>query len=310
MVDPKTAKLASKPQKVIWVFDYEFSNEKIEFFQLRGFLKKKLSLLREVPLQDIDAVESNLNQLTLTSKGVTEVFYGKQHLKSFDKLRDQIQERLNQRSELLEEQKKFELRKMELNALIDNALGYVDAIFDVLLQLHEKRINWPNIIQNFSKMHQNPLLSTQTIPPFTIDLSAFSQQITNQSPNKTAKEGYNVLTTIRTYFLSLKPEKETNNTHPDSIDLISLLHSYLILNDVFLGKIVGDKNSAIEISALEKSLNKLSEAMGSKLNIEEIKSDLADFDTSAKNAAKIEGVRATFKSQLINLAAKTQLNPS
>jgi hypothetical protein len=180
--------------------------------------------------------------------------------------------------------------------------------FDVLMLLHQKRANWPLINQRYASLPHNPTLATQSLPPLTLDLSGFSQAVTTQQPEAVSKEAYSLLKTIHTYFFNLKPEDEASDGHLDFHSSFVLIDSYFALNDVFLGKTVGDKDKKEE-AFIETSLKSLLDATGFKVNLEELNAAFALFDGETDRESAIEDTRWIFKEQLCQLTPKPPRKP-
>ena len=77
-----------------------------------------------------------------------------------------------------------------------------------------------------------------------------------------------------------------------------------MLNDLLLGKVVGDKENNEEISQLESVLQNLAAETNFKVNIDELKSTINKIDVDSKRESIIERSREIFKQQL-----KQQLKP-
>ena len=77
-------------RKLILVTEYQLSDNTIKFFDAKGLLKKRLVLIKEIPINEITCVESFGNELSITSNGVTNLFYMKYDSQSVTELREKI----------------------------------------------------------------------------------------------------------------------------------------------------------------------------------------------------------------------------
>jgi hypothetical protein len=71
-----------------------------------------------------------------------------------------------------------------------------------------------------------------------------------------------------------------------------------MLNDLLLGKVVGDKENKEEISQLESVLQNLAAETNFKVNIDELKSTINKIDVDSNRESVIERTREIFKEQL------------
>ena len=77
-------------RRIIVVTEYQFSDNAIKFFVMAGFLKNQLVLVKQIPIKEIKSVESFGNELSITSNGITEIFYMKFDSKTVTELREKI----------------------------------------------------------------------------------------------------------------------------------------------------------------------------------------------------------------------------
>ena len=88
------------------------------------------------------SVESSGNDLTVTWNGAVYCFVLRKKAESFVSLRDQIQGLLSTQTKSAADTEKASRRRSDLSAAINASVGVVDVMFDVLMGLHEKRVNW------------------------------------------------------------------------------------------------------------------------------------------------------------------------
>ena len=175
------------------------------------------------------------------------------------------------------------------------------------MSLHEKRVNWSLINQSCTGLPQSLSRKTETFPPLSLDFSRLNRATEIELPEEVAKESYALLRIIREYFCSLKPAID-NEIVVDNLDfdsLISLIDSYLALNDIFLGKTVGDNNNKEERDFLEGLLTVLSVETVFKVNIEELKVAIDSFDLENNRASAVNHSREIFKEKICQPVAKS-----
>ena len=142
------------------------------------------------------------------------------------------------------------------------------------------------------------------MPPLNMDFSKIASAIKTQIPKETSNEVYSILKATYGYFNDLSLDIESKENHPNFHDAKAVISAYLMLNDLLLGKVVGDKENNEEISQLESVLQNLAAETNFKVNIEELKSTINKIDVNSNKESVIERSREIFKQQL-----KQQLKP-
>jgi hypothetical protein len=140
----------------------------------------------------------------------------------------------------------------------------------------------------------------QTLPPLNLDFSKIASAVETQVPNEASKEAFNVLKATYEYFNSLNPDEDIKENPLNFHEAKTLILAYFLLNDLLLGKFVGDKENSREISELETALQNLAEA-NFKVDVEELKRSIDDISLEGDKQAIIEDSRAIFKEQLKQL---------
>jgi hypothetical protein len=292
------------PRRVFAVTSFELSNGVLEFYDLKGLLKKKSILVRKIPVKEIDFVETYWNEISITWNGISNIFIKKDSFESFSDLRNKIRALLEENQANLQKRQNANLKQTELIAFINGVTPVVDICFDVLMLLHSKRADWSKITQISVNMLQDLTLTGETLPPLSLDFSSFSYAIASKKPEVVSTEAYSLLWAIHDYFFGLKPDNNKADEHPNFRIEIALIDSYYTLNDIFLGKIVEDKDTEKENRFLEESLKGLAEATGFRVDAEELKVGFARFDVEDNKDSLVVNMRAIFKAQFSQLAAK------
>lgn len=303
-VQSEENKKSPDPKKIFAISSFELSNGFLQFYDLKGMIKKKSTLVMKIPVEEIDSIESFPNELSVTWNGVTNIFFKKNSSECFSDLRDKIRALLEENQVALQKRQNTDLRQSELLALFKGVVPVIDVCFDVLMLLHEKRPDWPKINQiSVNMLHDLPL-TWKTLPALSLDFSSFSHAAVTKKPEVVSTEAYSLLWAIHDYFFSLNHQDNAVDAHLDFRNAIVLVDSYFALNDVFLGEVVGDKDNKEEHLFLEESLKVLAEATSFKVDVEALEAGFARFGVEGKNGSAIVDTRAIFKAQLIQLAAK------
>ena len=293
-VQAATAPSSKATLKTVGEGQLSIAEDTIRFQTSKGRLKKRKNAVKEIAFADIEAVKRVGNQLSLTAKGVTDVF-----ILESPALLETISARANERLSLqkawLEEQ---EAQKKAARKAISVSLGIVDSLFDVLLGLQEKWVDWDSVEADFKCSRENTanLLKDQAV---TLDFSALEEAVQQQVPKETSKQTYNLLAALHEYFALLAVlDTLGEDTHPNYRDAKTALLAYYTLNDLILSLTVGDKDTQKETTALSTLLEKLPNADASKEKITELTELVNRLVKERGNEDSAEEARTAFRSFL------------
>ena len=289
-----------KKPKGLEVGKFEVSDNTAKFYAAKGLGKKQWIVVREIPVLEIEHIENLDNELSITWKGVTDSFFTKEKTDSFSKLVEQINGILEDQRKTAETNEKTALRKSELLRVINASIGIVDLSFDVLIGLQDKRINWQQLEAYSNGFGENLNFTGQTVPPLNLDFSKIASAVKTQVPNEASKEAFNVLKATYEYINGLNPDEDIKENPPNFQTAKTLILAYFLLNDLLLGKFVGDKENGIETGELETALQNLAEA-NFKVDVDGLKSNIDKINLEGDKQTLIEDARAIFKEQLKQL---------
>ena len=100
------------------------------------------------------------------------------------------------------------------------------------------------------------------------------------------------------YFSGLNPEDDFKENHPNFQDAKAAISAYFMLNDLFLGLVIGDKKNKEEISQLENVLLNLAVDTNFIVDIDELKNTVDELTFDSSREGIIESARGIFKKQL------------
>ncbi len=280
---------------------YEISDNILKFSVKKGLTKKRWVPLKEIPVYEIVGIESLGNELSVTWKGATDWFIIKKKGASFSGLPEQIQNLLDEHQKTLEATAKAAQRKTKLSELLNFSVGIVDSSFDMLMGLQVKPINWEKLDIYANSLKEKTGFKGQTLAPLTLDFSKVAEVVKSQVPEKASKEIFDVLKAVYVYFEELNLEEDVEQVHPNFKDAKTAILACFTLNDVWLGKIVGEKDSQKETLVLKDALQNLANHSVFKINFEALKASFDKTSPDAELEGDIEETRETFKTQLRNL---------
>ena len=284
--------------KGLAVTKFEFADNTVKFFVAKGIRKKRWVVVKEIPVCEITGIEHFGNELSVTWKGVTDSFFMKKNAESFGKLCDAVKGMLEEQRKTLVNSEKASLRRNDLTGVINASIGIVDLSFDILMGLQEKRVNWSHLEGYSSGLGEKLSFNGQTMAPLNLDFSKISLTIKKQAAKETSKEAYSILKLIYGYFNGLSLDDDLKETCPNFQNARGVILAYYTLNDMLLGRVVGEKDNKKESLSLETVLQSLANETNVKVNIEELKGSIDRMGVESDRESVIEDARSIFKEQL------------
>ena len=216
-------------------------------------------------------------------------------------MRDQILVLLDDQRKTLERNAKASLRRSDLAEVINGSVGVVDLSFDMLMGLQVKKVDWTSLETCANGLGESLNFAGQTMAPLTLDFSKVTEAVKSQVPQKVSQETFNVLQSIYGYFDELNLEEDLQEAHPNFRDAKAAILAYYTLNDLLLGKIVGEKDNKKESLVLENALQNLAKETNFKVNFEDLMDSFDKMGSDVDVESVIEDSREIFKEQLKNI---------
>ncbi len=290
----------SKP-KTTRIEKYEVTSETLKFYVEKGLFRKRFVVVKEIPVYEISGIESLGNELSVTWKGATDWFVLKKNSASLCELREQIQSLLDEHQKNLEAQAKEAKRKSDLTGLLNFSVGIVDSSFDMLMGLQFKPVNWEKLDIYANSLIDKTGFAGQTLAPLTLDFSKVAEAIRSEVSENASKEIFEVLKTVYVYFEELQLEDNVEQVHPNFKDAKEVILACFTLNDIWLGKIAGEKDNQKESQVLEGALQSLADGTSFNVNFETLKAGFDKMVPDAQLESTIEDNREIFLGQLRNI---------
>jgi hypothetical protein len=143
----------------------------------------------------------------------------------------------------------------------------------------------------------------QSIPSLNVDFLTIFSAIRSQIPKKTSEETHNILKVIYSYFDTLNLDDDFKESVPNFLSAKAIILSYYTLNDLLLGKVVGDKENKKENYQLESVLQILANNTDFIVNIDSLKDSLYKVLPGSDLENMIDNSRGIFKEQLQHLSS-------
>jgi hypothetical protein len=261
----------AKPKlKGISVGKYELSEGNLKFYAVKGVFKKRWTLVNEFPAAELANVESIDNWLSITWNDVAYSFLHQKKSESFSGLRDQILGLITLHQQTSEKNQKLSQLKAHLIATLNEIFGPVDLSFNILMGLHDKRVNWLNLQHYSDKLMSEVNWTGQTLSPLNVDPKLMNDAITKQVPREVSKEALGILKAIYHYFNTLPNKEDMEENRKLFENTKNAIISYLIINDVLFARATGQKDDPEELAALENALSMLASESNIKISWDDI----------------------------------------
>jgi hypothetical protein len=290
----------AKPKELL-VTKAEIFDNTLRFFIKKGFLKKRLVTVKEIPIYEITGIESYDNKLTITWKGVKDTFLTMENPELFINLRDRVKKTLEEQ-QTDKDTWTAAIRRNEILAILDASVGIIDFSFNILIGIHKRQIDWQRLNDYSSEDLLNTFSFTgQFMPPLNFDFLKISSAIENQNLEETSKEAYDILKVIYNYYDNLNLTDDLKESVPNFVNAKAIILSYYSLNYLLLGKIAGEKDNSNEYNQLKNVLELLANDTNFKVNIETLKSSMDKVIPESYSESEIAKTREIFKYQFLLL---------
>lgn len=276
---------------------YEFSEGKLTFYVAKGLFKKRWETINEFPVAEITNVDNIGNGLIITWNGATYSFLHQKKSESFRLLYDQILGLLAEQQQTKEKNQKETQLKADLKAALDATLSTVDLTFDLLIRLHEKRVNWQSLNAYSDRLVGGVSWIGQSLPPLNVELYRISDAITKEVPKEVSKEALGVLKAIYGYFSNLSNKEDATENSKLFENARNTVISYLMLNDVMFARITGQEDDPEEIGALENVLSTLIDESNIEISLNDVVSSIQKTSTS-DGKVEVDDFRKIFRDQI------------
>jgi hypothetical protein len=278
----------------------ELVDNTIKFHVEKGYPKKRKEIAREIPITDIESVKQIGSEFSVTWKGVTDTFVVEQTELTATWCK-RINEALAERR-MLQNKEAARQKWNETTKMLGTAMKVVDSLSDVLRSL-QGLVDW-NRVESYSTRSEEYVrnFNSQKIGAIDLDFTKLSLAIKEHLAEDTSKEAYSILRSLYEHFSGLASKNEfPEQIRPNYQDAKTTITAYYTLNDIILGKIVGDQEIGKESDELVKMLDDLSKRADLKIKVDAMKETINKLGTEKGEESLIEKGRAVFTQQLKEL---------
>ena len=279
----------------------EFIDNTIKFHITKGGLRKRMEIIREIQMADIEGMDRVGKEISITWKGTTDIFVIEKE-ESAEAIFKKITKTSKKEKKVVEEKEIAKQERNEIGKTASITMNIVDSLFDILRSLHGW-IDWDRV-EGFLKLSEENAarLTDQEMKIIELDFSPLSSAIKERLPEETSKETYNLLKLLYDYFSALDSANESlKETHPNYYDAKTAIQAHYLLNDIMLGTILEDAEIGKEHNELLITLEDLAREAGIRIDINAIKNVIAKLDAEKVKENVIKKNRSVFRQQLKDL---------
>jgi hypothetical protein len=276
----------------------ELTPNALRFYTEKGRVKKRKENVKEIQIVDIESIERDENEFSITWKGADYAFVS-EDAKLVEAVYAKVTEVLKEHKKPLDDIETVNQTQIELNETLRMSIELVDSLFDILRSLHG-RTEWNRIEACLKRSEENIRnLACQNIETINLDFTKLTSAIKEHNSKETSRETYSILKELYEYFSGLTSEKGSlEQIHPNYHDAKITILTYYVLNDVILGTIVEDEEIRKEINELVMMLTDLSKEASPKIDVDAIKESIDKLCAEKEEENIIEESRAVFIQQL------------
>jgi hypothetical protein len=282
----------------------EIVDNTLKFYISKGRLRKRTRVVREIPLADIEGMDQVGKEISVTWKGITEIFVIEE-MESASAISKKIPKVSREQKKVFEDKEAAKKDKNEIGKTISLTMNIVDSMFDILRSL-QGWVDWERLDSLLNLFEENTVgLGDQQMKIMELDFTRLSLAIKERFPEETSKEVYNILKLLYDYFSGLDSENDLlKEIHPNYFDAKTIIQAHYLLNDIILGTILEDEEIGKEHDVLLTTLEELAKGASLKININAIKNVIAKLGAEKGKESVIEKSRAMFRKQLKDLINK------
>jgi uncharacterized coiled-coil protein SlyX len=280
----------------------EFSDDAVKFYSETGRFRKRREIVREIPMAEVEGVERQGNDLSISWKGTTDVLFIEQTSQI-----DTIYERITANLTEAEKRLTADQARNQLAQMTVNAMETADSLFDILKNLHG-RVDWKLVESSYKVSEENVArLANQSATSPGLDIKPLSVAVQEHRPKEIAEKAYDVLRALYEHFDRLASSvKDEEKSHPNPHDAKLLIHTNYILNDIALGAVVGDEGVGKESAELLKALDDLAKLPNPKIDVNGVKTSWDKVSAEKdKQTEVIENVKLMLERELKELITPT-----
>lgn len=265
-------------------------NNRIEMYVEKGYIRKSKNLAKVIYFSEIEKLETKNNELIvkLINGEVEKIIFKRKELarKIYEALVGFIPKSIINRSE--------ENSVLVFKGIIENTLYFIHLLFDLILDLKD-RINWEKLEEDLKDVQEVYNKIKSNYSKFVdLEFTKIEKNFIDRDPEQILFEVYNILRQTVSFYrgLSKVDDKDVIIFKYKFPDFVTVIESDVLLNDIILGIILGDKYIDKEIGLLIDAINSISRKRD---EINYIISEFQELKFRGKDDQKISEIRSLFK---------------
>ncbi len=196
--------------------------------------------------------------------------------------------------------------QIDLRPALISTLPTIDLLFDILGTMHGN-VDWSKL-KEYADKAEKTAKNAEGLKTHALSFVKLISDVQDHKAEAIPKDTQRLLKAIYERFQNLTcPDGSTTKIDKKCGEVMTAIHAYYILNDVFLASIVGDKDIQEELDQLEVSLENLKELTESEVDPTQIIPPLSTLILQKEIKQVSLTSREAFKQQLKLLAKKDQM---
>lgn len=275
----------------------EIDDETIKFFVETGRLRKHRETIRNIPIAEVESLEQQENDLSITWKENTDVFAVMETSK-VQEIHERISEGLKQKEKPVESVAPETPKPIDNTKQLVQEMAYSievsNALFNILGQLNG-RVNWKLVELAYQQAGEATTNLNSLGTDFTfLELNTISAALQQRNPKDIVDRSLDALKAVYKHFYydETTPTESSTQNLVNRQDLKVLVQAFYILNDLKLGALVTDTDYEKEAAELPKLFAELAKQPTSKINMDAVKTSYEKLLRKERQKEALEELRA------------------
>jgi hypothetical protein len=293
----------------------DVSDDTVKFYVETGRFRKHRETIRNIPIAEVESLERQENDLSLTWKENTDVFAiieTSKVLGIHERILAGLKERQKPAEATVTEAQKQTDKTNQLVLETATTIEVANALFNILRHLHG-RVDWKLVELGHQQVDEAAVKLANLGPEFAfLDMKPISTAVQQRYPKEIAERTLEALKTLHRHFDGgdSAPPEGAEQPHFNRQDSRVIVQAFYVLNDLTLGAVVGDKDSEKEAAELRKLLEELAKQPGSKIDIDAVKASFEKLslgrDKQKEGFEEINAMLELQRQDLMIVASSTQ----
>jgi len=276
----------------------EFTNNTLRFYIEKGRFRKQQQLVRDIVLADVEEVNLEGKELSITWKGSHNIFV-LDDIESSEAFLGKVLGTSEESKKPFKDEIVTKPQSNEVGKILSAGMDIADFLFNILRSLNEW-VDWNRVEGLVEKSISRVVeVSNQEISFLEFDFSKLKLAVKERLHEEVSKEAFGLLKLLYDYFVSAESANAgLVEIHPNYFEAKTAIQAYYILNDIVLGSILDDEEVIEEQTELFLKLEDLEKSANLKININAVKAVVCKLHEEKGKESLIIKSRTVFRNQL------------